>query len=365
MFYRISIFSFLFLLIINLLLIDCDKEQPTKPKNQKPEIISISANPNKIFCNQTSILKVIATDNDGDELTYLWNAGAGEFLQSNTMDSVLWKAPNIAGDYTCEVEISDGKDTIKDTVIIDVIVVCKVKGTIHFLKGYPPSTTDRIEVFAFKTFPPQYPLDFSNVDHSGYLEYNNLDMVDYEMQLCHDIYNMIGILGKEKNYDWSMSNLIGIYTKDTQFLPSSIQISEQDTLIDEINIYANWDIVNKQSHISGKIFYQGNWPQETSLLLLAIYQLKPTSEFTYLTYENIDLAQPIFVYSSSYRIAVNAGTYNYIVLYWVGENISKLSDMVEIGIYKNPDNPNNAGAVNISEGEEIENVNIYVDFNNF
>ncbi|MBN2012171.1 hypothetical protein JW960_22770, partial [candidate division KSB1 bacterium] len=82
-----------------------------------------------------------------------------------------------------------------------------------------------------------------------------------------------------------------------------------------------------------------------------------------IAFENVDYAQPIRVDSSSYRLAVNAGTYNYIVLFWVGNSISKLSDLVELGVYKNPQSSDQPGTIRVADGESRDDVDIFVDFN--
>ena len=145
-------------------------------------------------------------------------------------------------------------------------------------------------------------------------------------------------------------------------MPESVTLSKQYPIADSIDIYANWEIVSKDATISGNITYQGDWPEDTSLLLFAIYRIKPTSELQYLFFENVDYAQPLFTSTSSYRLSVGAGSYTYIALFWIGENISSITDLVQIGIYEDPANPGEPGTVEVNSGDDIGNININVDF---
>lgn len=244
-------------------------------------------------------------------------------------------------------------------------IVYKIKGEIIFFKGEPPDNTDRIEVFALKEFPPKDPQNFLYLGQSGPLNYRAGNTIDYEIQVSPTTYQMIGLLWKEKDQDWNLTGLMGFYTGDiTSIFPDSVAVSKENPVVDSVNIYANWESVSKDAHISGKITYEGEWPLDTSLLLLAVYRIMPTSEFQYFLFENIDYSQPIFVNSSSYRLAVNAGVYNYIVLYWVGKNISKLTDLIEIGFYEDQSKPGEPGTVEINMGQEVENIDIRVNFDN-
>jgi len=239
----------------------------------------------------------------------------------------------------------------------------KITGKIHFFKGEPPENTDRIEIFALKEFPPQDPQNFLYLGRSGALDYQQGSSVSYEIQVSKTSYQLIGLLWKEKGEDWNLTGLMGFYTGGLQsFFPDSVAITKENPVADSVDIYANWDVVSKDAAVSGKITYQGDWPEDTQLLLLGIYPVKPTSDFSFILFENLDYTQPIFADSSSYRLPVNSGVYNYVVLYWVGKSIKNLSDLVEIGFYKETNNPHEPGRVAVSSNQEAENIDINVNF---
>ena len=239
-----------------------------------------------------------------------------------------------------------------------------IKGKVIFFKGDPPENTDRVEVFALKEFPPKDPQNFLYLGQSGSLDFSQGNEIEYEISVSRTTYQMIGVLWKEKGQDWNLTGLLGFYTGGFQSIfPDSVVITRQNPVAENVDIYANWETVSKDASVSGNITYEGDWPEDTQLLLLAIYPIKPTSEFQFLLFENVDYTQPVSVDTSSYRLAVNSGVYNYVVLYWVGKSISKLTDVVELGYYESPSNSGQPGRVEVGSGEGAENIDIHVDFN--
>ena len=257
----------------------------------------------------------------------------------------------------------------------------RIKGEIIFFGDEPPGNTDRIEVFAIKEFPPEDPQNFLYLGRSGSLDYSSGDTISYEVRVSPTNYQMIALLWKEKEQDWNLTGLLGFHIKgikeiddfanltnitDINSLFPNIEVTKENPVVDSVNIFANWKVVSKDAHISGKITYQGKWPEDTNMLLLVIYKKRPNLEnlASLLGIENIDYAQQLFTDSSTYRLAVNSSIYNYIGIYWVGKSISDISDLVEIGFYEDPDIPDVPGSVQISAGEEAKNYDIYVDFDN-
>ena len=92
--------------------------------NNDPIIINISANPRKIHIGALSQINCDAFDPDGDDLTYSWSAGEGEFTGSG--QKVTWTAPIQVGNIflKCNVEDTFGNVTadsiqvsVRDTTI--------------------------------------------------------------------------------------------------------------------------------------------------------------------------------------------------------------------------------------------------------
>jgi len=240
----------------------------------------------------------------------------------------------------------------------------QIQGKVIFFKGEAPENTDRVEVFALKEFPPQDPQNFLYLGRSGALDYSGGDEVSFKINVSPTSYEMIGVLWREQGKDWDLTGLIGFYTGDLQsILPGAVTVSKENPVAKDVTIYANWQTVSKDAHVSGDITYSGAWPEDTQLLLLAIYRTKPVSDMNYLLFENVDYTQPIFADSSSYRLAVNSSVYNYVVLFWVGNSIKNLSDLIPIGIYEDPNSSGQPGTVDMTFGGEAENIDIHVNFN--
>ena len=86
---------FLFMLFLS-----CNKEH-------EPIISSISG-PSSVLVNGSATFDCIATDADGDPLTYSWTCTSGSF-NSSTGSSVTWNAPSSHGSSTITVDVSDGR----------------------------------------------------------------------------------------------------------------------------------------------------------------------------------------------------------------------------------------------------------------
>ncbi|MCX6827676.1 MAG: hypothetical protein NT002_00080 [candidate division Zixibacteria bacterium] len=105
--------------------IGCSEDSIVEPnkieKNQNvaPILTSLSIDADSIKINDTRSAHCVASDMDGDSLTYNWTATGGSFAGSGA--SVTWQAPNIRGLYTITCVVFDGRDAA-DTSSIEVEV---------------------------------------------------------------------------------------------------------------------------------------------------------------------------------------------------------------------------------------------------
>ncbi|MFO7617948.1 MAG: carboxypeptidase regulatory-like domain-containing protein, partial [Bacteroidales bacterium] len=92
------------LLLTLALLVGCER-------NHSPVINGITCEPPEGGAGTRFTLEVSASDEDGDPLTYRWEANGGEFRDSTNQKVTSWKSPGTgAGQtYTLTVEVSDGK----------------------------------------------------------------------------------------------------------------------------------------------------------------------------------------------------------------------------------------------------------------
>ena len=143
-----------------------------------------------------------------------------------------------------------------------------------------------------------------------------------------------------------------------------VTVTKESPQAVDIDIFSDWDKVSKDASIGGTITYQGDWPEDTELLLLVVYRQQPTDALSLLFFENIDYTQSLFVDSSEYRLLVSGAEYQYVVLFWVGKNISDFEDLIELGFYENPQQPGQPGIVDLREGGDATDIDISVNFNN-
>ena len=88
--------------------------------NQPPQISSLDANPSALSPGSSTTITCIATDPDGDAVSYSWSASQGNI--SGTGNNVTWVAPSETGSFTVTVLVADGKGgETKGNVSIDVL----------------------------------------------------------------------------------------------------------------------------------------------------------------------------------------------------------------------------------------------------
>ncbi len=91
-------------------------ESPNKPV----KLISLESNRNFVWIGDPVELICNAVDDDNDEISYLWEAPAGEFSIIN--DTAIWIAPDSVGYYHISCIVNDGNGT-SDGTFIKILVV--------------------------------------------------------------------------------------------------------------------------------------------------------------------------------------------------------------------------------------------------
>lgn len=79
----------------------------TVSANQAPIISSFTASPSGVLFAGTALLTCVASDPDGDPVTYSWEASAGSI--TGVGNKVTWVAPEKSGTFNVTVIVSDGK----------------------------------------------------------------------------------------------------------------------------------------------------------------------------------------------------------------------------------------------------------------
>ena len=92
-------------------------------QNLNPEVSDITITPKNVFLENTAVLKVIASDPDGHEISFSWSAerdgkSVGTFVSSSG-DSAVWIAPSTSGAVEIKVIVRDekGGETVSTKII--------------------------------------------------------------------------------------------------------------------------------------------------------------------------------------------------------------------------------------------------------
>ena len=90
------------------------------PPNQPPFISSLTASNERVSPSGSCQVKCVASDPDGDELSYAWSASRGSI--SGESSTVTWTAPAAPGNYTIIVKVTDGRGGEAATELIIKVV---------------------------------------------------------------------------------------------------------------------------------------------------------------------------------------------------------------------------------------------------
>jgi hypothetical protein len=89
--------------------------------NKAPVISSLTATPSALDWGGTSSIVVVASDEEGDVLTYSWTCSGGEFTTPAAgTTTVTWQAPDESGSFTITVSVSDEENTTTQSTTITV-----------------------------------------------------------------------------------------------------------------------------------------------------------------------------------------------------------------------------------------------------
>ena len=96
-----------------------DSKSPTEPQNTSPIVTEIIISPTdpKTGCEVTC--NAIATDEDGDLLTYNWSASGGLFYNLGVGNPIVWIAPDQEGTYEISCIVNDGKSIGSKMILVN------------------------------------------------------------------------------------------------------------------------------------------------------------------------------------------------------------------------------------------------------
>lgn len=89
--------------------------------NQPPVVSSLTASNGRVSPSGSCQVKCVASDPDGDKLSYAWSVNRGSI--SGEGSTVTWTAPAAPGNYTIAVKVTDGRGGEMTTELTIVVAV--------------------------------------------------------------------------------------------------------------------------------------------------------------------------------------------------------------------------------------------------
>jgi len=232
----------------------------------------------------------------------------------------------------------------------------KLAATVYF-RGTPPENTQGIYLVVAPIFPPHA---INEMYHSPNSLPIDKDTVYTEIELPYGHYEAVSLWWYNTETESNLADILALPLDPcNNLLPLSFDISpdEPDFAID---LYANWDRVNRDAAIEGTIYFNGPFPENTLATAIAAYKYEPVENVDYLVYlKSMDFSINDNPYH--YRLPIRHGGVNYIAVYWLPEH-ADLTDFKNLGIYEDPNNPGQPGKLSLAEDETITGVDIYVDW---
>jgi hypothetical protein len=148
-------------LVIALLLAGC-----CPIANNAPQITSLSADPAMVDPEADTTITCVATDADGDTLTYAWSySGPAVGGISGTGSTVEWTVPETEGTYTVSVTVSDGKGGTDEGSCAVTVEVSVTTGSID-VKSDPAGATVYLDGADTGDITPYVLTDVDEGDHT-------------------------------------------------------------------------------------------------------------------------------------------------------------------------------------------------------
>jgi len=158
--------------------------------NQGPVISSLAANPAVLLPQGKSTITCIASDPEGDVLTYSWEATGGEI--TGVGDAVTWIAPDREGDFTVTVFVDDdkgGRDLASVSLTVALTEVTESFNPLAAESGTVSSTGDK--------------------DTSRSKAGDDADNVGYRAFWSFDLYSLRGTDVKEAKLTFTTHKVVG------------------------------------------------------------------------------------------------------------------------------------------------------------
>jgi len=215
-----------------------------------------------------------------------------------------------------------------------------------FLKGKRPDIAGELITVVAPDFPPRKWTDIvrtTPLEISPDYDKTNKDTIDWVLPLPTGSYDVVAILWKKHDEEWSfetVSNILGVYNIPNQFKPAQVIIRPGEMVVDSVDMKADFGMIRYGSFIKGKISYKGEFRKDTAMMIFAAFTMKPEKVVDYLYAMGWDLTVPTneSAYPLHYALDISSGYIKYVAVFWKGED-SGPYDFKKIGEYKLQDDP--------------------------
>lgn len=230
-------------------------------------------------------------------------------------------------------------------------------GTVYFNAPWPEET-DQVLVVASKVFPPSSLEDLILGEPLPL----NADSVDYTLYTNPLQFAAVGVVWKQKDQPWDVTNIIGIYfSGNDKFSPSPVVIPDRQAMIPDIDIRADLSRAKfaVSSALTGEIAVTGEWPETAeSILIIASQNVLPTGLL------DIQFSQPITAGfdSTTYHFTVQPGTYRLIALLLLEEDKPLGVESIKSFYRANPSSPFPSAVTVSTDTTIVDNINMILDF---
>ncbi|MGB2798957.1 MAG: DNRLRE domain-containing protein [Dehalococcoidia bacterium] len=163
--------------------------------NSPPQIISVSADPVNLAPGEISTLTCVASDPDGDTLTYSWRySGPCEAAILETGSTVDWTVAGALGTYTVTVTVNDGKGGTAEGSCYVTVAVVLTMGTLD-AKSSPAGATVYIDGTDTGNITPYVITGVDEGDHT----------IKLSKELCKDREETVTVTAGETTYvNWEL-----------------------------------------------------------------------------------------------------------------------------------------------------------------
>jgi hypothetical protein len=233
-----------------------------------------------------------------------------------------------------------------------------VRGKVIF-RGQRPADTQGVYLIVAPHFPPHA---INELYHSPNSVDTHRDTAYYEMELPYGRYEAIGLWWYGTRTRSNLADILALPLDPFQeFRPLGFELTPENPVC-EINLYANWAVVDRDGAIEGTIRFDGPYPADTEATAVAAYAEVPQKPSDYIIFlRSLDFS--VTGNPFRYRLPVRHGTYKYIVVFWLGKRMP-LSEFRTLGFYEDPTRPGHPGRVVVGAGQTVRGIDIFARWEN-